>query len=99
MGTPDYLAIESVSVDALPPLLRAAIEGAMGRAGVSQLPVAILGEIGKPGADLVVMTLADFNAWIAGDDLGVMANTQYRAAMGDQSAREWLDVMTPDKQL
>lgn len=99
MQNPDYLAISTVTLDDLPAFLRDAVEGAKARAGVSQLPAAILHEPALPGADLVVMTLADFAGWIAGDDLGVMADTKYRAALGDESAAAWLDVMTPDKRV
>ena len=92
----DYLTISTIELDNLPAFLRDAIEGAKARAGVSQLPAALLREVDRPGADLVVMTAADFSAWIAGGELLTSANTQYRAALGDEAAAAWLDTLAPD---
>lgn len=98
--TCDWLSVEVKNRKRLPQWVRDAIEQAKRNAGFSQLPIAILHQTGQRHAgDLVVMALADFENWFGGDSLGVMADTRYRAAMGDEECAAWLDVMTPDKRV
>ena len=95
----DWLSVEVKSRKELPQWLRDAVAQAKRNGGISQLPVAILHQVGQRHAgDLVVMTLADFENWF-GDapTLGTMADTVYQAANGDEEAGAWLDVMTPDR--
>lgn len=95
----DWLCVEVKTRKTLPQWVRDAIGQAKRNAGVSQMPIAILHQTGQRHAgDLVVMSLGDFESWfLSGDDLGVRSSAEYLAALGDESAREWLDVMTPDR--
>lgn len=60
----DWLSVEVKSRKQLPQWLRGAVAQAKRNAGVSQLAVAILHEVGRNhDGDLVVMTLRDFEEW------------------------------------
>lgn len=93
-----WLSIEVKSRKTLPQWIRDAIAQSKRNAGISQLPIVILHQVGqRHDADLVVMALADFENWFgqAGDS-GVVADAEYRAALGNAEALEWLEIMTPD---
>ena len=82
----DWLAVEVKTRKALPGWIRDAVAQAKRNAGISQLPVAILHQVGQRHAgDLVVIALADFEGWFG---------AEYLAADADDAAR--LDVLTPD---
>ena len=94
----DWLSVEVKSRKTLPQWIRDAIAQSKRNAGISQLPIVILHQVGqRHDADLVVMALADFENWFgqAGDS-GVVADAEYRAALGNAEALEWLEIMTPD---
>lgn len=97
----DWLSVEVKSRKTLPQWLRDAIAQAKRNAGLEQLPVAILHQKGQRHAgDLVVMALADFENWFGdnGPGPGVVEDARYSAALGDEDARRWLEVMTPDRE-
>jgi hypothetical protein len=94
----DWFTVEVKSRKTLPQWIRDAIAQSKRNAGISQLPIVILHQVGqRHDADLVVMALADFENWFgqAGDS-GVVADAEYRAALGNAEALEWLEIMTPD---
>ena len=97
----DWLAVEVKTRKELPQWLRDAVAQAKRHAGISQLPVAILHQVGQRHAgDIVCLRLADFQDWFgAGENpaLGCVADAENRAALGDAEAAVWLDVMTPDR--
>lgn len=97
----DWLCVEVKSRKTLPQWIRDAIAQAKRNAGIEQLALAILHQVGqRHDGDLVVMTLADFENWFGGDGPGpgAMADARYSAAQGDAEAAAWLDVMTPDRE-
>jgi hypothetical protein len=94
----DWLSVEVKSRKTLPQWIRDAIAQSKRNAGISQLPIVILHQVGqRHDADLVVMALADFENWFgqAGDS-GVVADAEYRAALGNADAAKWLEIMKPD---
>lgn len=97
----DWLCVEVKSRATLPQWVRDAIGQAKRNAEIEQLPVAILHQTGqRHDGDLVVMTLADFENWFGGDSPGpgAVADCVYNAALGDEDARRWLEVMQPDRE-
>lgn len=63
-----WLSIEVKSRESLPKWLLEAMSQARAAAGISQLPIVVLHEVGTRHAnDLVVLRLADFTAWFVSD--------------------------------
>lgn len=98
--TCDWLSVEVKTRKALPQWVRDAIAQAKRNAGLEQLPIAILHQIGQRHAgDIVCLTLADFENWFGGNGQGgALADARYLAENGDEDARRWLEVMTPDRE-
>ena len=97
----DWLSVEVKSRKQIPQWIRAALNQSKRNAGISELPIVILHQVGQNhNGDIVILTLADFQNWIgqAGDsgDSGVVADAEYRAALGNASAAKWLEIMKPD---
>lgn len=77
-----WLSVEVKTRKELPQWLRDAVAQAKRNSGVSQLPVAILHQVGQRHAgDLVVIALADFEGWFG---------AEYLASNADADDAAWL---------
>ena len=98
-----WLSIEVKSRKQIPQWIRDALNQSKRNAGISELPIVILHQVGQNhNGDIVILTLADFQNWFgqAGDsgDSGVVADAEKLASQGDGQALEWLSMMRPDRQ-
>ena len=96
-----WLSIEVKSRKQIPQWIRDAIAQSKKNAKPDQLPILILHEHGQRySGDLVVLALADFEDNFGGGGgggaVGVVADAEYRAALGNAEAAKWLEIMKPD---
>ena len=97
----DWLSVEVKSRKQIPQWIRDALNQSKRNAGISELPIVILHQVGQNhNGDIVILTLADFQNWFGqaddSGDSGVVADAEKLASQGDGQALEWLEIMTPD---